>query len=416
MKLAVIGAGWAGLACAVAATRAGARVTVFESARQLGGRARRVEVDGLPLDNGQHILIGAYTATLGLMRELGMAPEAVLERQPLDLRHADGRGLKVPARLPPPLNLAVAIAAARGWTWRDKLSLLRTAGRWRRAGFACDASASVADLCSDLAPAVQQLLIEPLCVSALNTPMHEASGTVFLRVLRDALFGERGGADLLLPRVDLGALLPDAAADWLVAQGTTIRLGTRVDGLEREVEGWHIDGEAFDRVVLATSAWESARLAEGIAPAWAATARALDHVPIGTVYVRHAPGLAEGPPLRALPAGIDQPAQFVFDLQRLRGHAAMAAFVCSACSVGRETLTAQVLAQAAAQLGWQGLEPVLTVVEKRATFACRPGLVRPVMAVAPGLLTCGDHVEGPYPATLEGAVRSGLAAAAAALQ
>ena len=413
MKLAVIGAGWAGLACAVAATRAGARVTVFESARQLGGRARRVEVDGLPLDNGQHILIGAYTATLGLMRELGISPAAVLERQPLDLRHADGRGLKVPARLPPPLDLAVAIATARGWTWRDKLSLLRTAGRWRRAGFACDPSASVADLCSGLAPAVQQLLVEPLCVSALNTPMHEASGAVFLRVLRDALFGERGGADLLLPRVDLGALLPDAAAAWLGAQGATIRLGTRVDGLARKAGGWHVDGEAFDRVVLATSAWEGARLAEGIAPAWAATARALDHVPIGTVYLRHAPGLAEGPPLRALPAGTDQPAQFVFDLQRLRGHAAMAAFVCSACSVGRETLTAQVLAQAAAQLGWRGLEPVLTVVEKRATFACRPGLVRPAMAVAPGLLACGDHVEGPYPATLEGAVRSGLAAAAA---
>lgn len=413
MKLAVIGAGWAGLACAVAATRAGARVTVFESARQLGGRARRVEANGLPLDNGQHILIGAYTATLGLMRELGISPEAVLERQPLDLRHADGRGLKVPARLPPPLDLAVAIATARGWTWRDKLSLLRTAARWRRAGFACDPSASVADLCSDLAPAVQQLLVEPLCVSALNTPMHEASGTVFLRVLRDALFGERGGADLLLPRVDLGALLPDAAAGWLDAQGTTLRLGTRVDGLARAAGGWRIDGEAFDRIVLATSAWEGARLAESIAPAWAAAARALDHVPIGTVYLRHAPGLAEGPPLRALSAGTDQPAQFVFDLQRLRGHAAMAAFVCSACSVGRETLTAQVLAQAAAQLGWRGLEPVLTVVEKRATFACRPGLVRPAMAVAPGLLACGDHVEGPYPATLEGAARSGLAAAAA---
>ncbi|RDI25028.1 squalene-associated FAD-dependent desaturase [Pseudacidovorax intermedius] len=413
MKLAVIGAGWAGLACAVAATRAGARVTVFESARQLGGRARRVEANGLPLDNGQHILIGAYTATLGLMRELGISPEAVLERQPLDLRHADGRGLKVPARLPPPLDLAVAIATARGWTWRDKLSLLRTAARWRRAGFACDPSASVADLCSDLAPAVQQLLVEPLCVSALNTPMHEASGTVFLRVLRDALFGERGGADLLLPRVDLGALLPDAAAGWLDAQGTTLRLGTRVDGLARAAGGWRIDGEAFDRIVLATSAWEGARLAESIAPAWAAAARALDHVPIGTVYLRHAPGLAEGTPLRALSAGTDQPAQFVFDLQRLRGHAAMAAFVCSACSVGRETLTAQVLAQAAAQLGWRGLEPVLTVVEKRATFACRPGLVRPAMAVAPGLLACGDHVEGPYPATLEGAARSGLAAAAA---
>lgn len=413
MKLAVIGAGWAGLACAVAATRAGAHVTVFESARQPGGRARRVEADGLVLDNGQHILIGAYTATLGLMRELGIAPEAVLQRQPLDLRHADGRGLKVPAGLPPPLDLAVAIATARGWTWRDKLSLLRTAGRWRRAGFACDPAATVPDLCRDLAPAVQQLLIEPLCVSALNTPMQEASGTVFLRVLRDALFGEPGGADLLLPRVDLGALLPDAAAAWLGAREATIRLGTRVDELVRDGEGWRIDDQGFDRVVLATSAWEGARLAQAIAPDWAATARAMDHVPIGTVYVRHAAGLADGPPLRALHAGADRPAQFVFDLQRLRGQPGLAAFVCSACSAGREALTAQVLIQAAAQLGWQGLDPVLTVVEKRATFACRPGMVRPTMAVAPGLLACGDHIEGPYPATLEGAVRSGLAAAAA---
>ncbi|SIP94078.1 hydroxysqualene dehydroxylase HpnE [Pseudacidovorax sp. RU35E] len=416
MKLAIVGTGWAGLACAVAATRDGAHVTLFESARQLGGRARRVEADGLPLDNGQHILIGAYTATLGLMRELGIAPEAVLQRQPLDLRHADGRGLRVPAGLPPPLDLAVAIATTRGWTWRDKLSLLRTAGRWRRAGFACDPAATVADLCQELAPAVQQLLVEPLCVSALNTPVHEASGSVFLRVLRDALFGEPGGADLLLPRVDLGALLPDAAATWLEAHGAALRLGRRVEALLWDGEEWQIDGDGFDRVVLATSAWEGARLAAHLAPDWAATARAMDHVPIGTVYVRHAPGLAEGPPLRALHADADQPAQFVFDLQRLRGQPGLAAFVCSACRAGREALTAQVLAQAATQLGWQGLEPVLTVVEKRATFACRPGLVRPAMVVAPGLLACGDHVEGPYPATLEGAVRSGLAAAAAALQ
>ena len=68
------------------------------------------------------------------------------------------------------------------------------------------------------------------------------------------------------------------------------------------------------------------------------------------------------------------------------------------------------IAQAGAQLGLSGLEPVQTVVEKRATFACTPGLVRPAQGVAPGLWACGDYVEGPYPATLEGAVRSGLEA------
>ena len=62
-------------------------------------------------------------------------------------------------------------------------------------------------------------------------------------------------------------------------------------------------------------------------------------------------------------------------------------------------------------MGWDDLTPLRTVIEKRATFACPPGVRRPSGVVAPGLLACGDYVAGPYPATLEGAVRSGSAAA-----
>ena len=69
------------------------------------------------------------------------------------------------------------------------------------------------------------------------------------------------------------------------------------------------------------------------------------------------------------------------------------------------------MAQSSA-LGWGPLKLLQTVVEKRATFACTPGLLRPSMQVSAGLLACGDYVEGPYPATLEGAVRSALAVAA----
>ena len=75
-------------------------------------------------------------------------------------------------------------------------------------------------------------------------------------------------------------------------------------------------------------------------------------------------------------------------------------------------LQAQVLAQAQAQLGLR-LQAIQTIVEKRATFACTPALLRPAQFIAPGLLACGDYVAGPYPATLEGAVRSGVAAVAA---
>jgi predicted NAD/FAD-dependent oxidoreductase len=87
------------------------------------------------------------------------------------------------------------------------------------------------------------------------------------------------------------------------------------------------------------------------------------------------------------------------------------AFVVSDCRTDRETLEQQVLEQARQQLGWQDIQAVLTVVEKRATFACRPGVKRPGMELGHGLWACGDYVNGPYPATLEGAVRCGITAA-----
>ena len=115
--------------------------------------------------------------------------------------------------------------------------------------------------------------------------------------------------------------------------------------------------------------------------------------------------------LRSNPAA---PAQFVFDRGQLGGPQGLLAFVVSASAGGREALQAQVLIQARQQLGLH-LQAVQTVVEKRATFACTPALQRPGLHIAPGLVACGDYVEGPYPATLEGAVRSAMAAVKAAI-
>ncbi|MGQ3127447.1 hydroxysqualene dehydroxylase HpnE [Variovorax sp.] len=415
MRLAVVGAGWAGLACAVEAVRQGHAVTLFEAAPNAGGRARRVDdMHGMALDNGQHILIGAYAATLQLMRDVGVDPERALLRLPLSLRFADGGGLQLP-RLPAPLDLLVGIFQARGWTWRDKSALLRSAIGWRLKGFRCDASTTVAELCAGLTPRVMQELIEPLCVSALNTPVAQSSGQVFLRVLNDALFSGSGGADLLLPRADLGALLPDAALAWLRAHAASLRIGQRVRTIAPEAKAWRVDGEAFDRVVLACAPWDAARLvrASGLsAEAWCACTEALRFEAIATIYLRGATPLAE--PMLALRSDpATAPAQFVFDKDRLCGLPGVLAMVVSANETPRELLETQALAQAAAQLGQADLRVVQTVVEKRATFACTPGLARPPATIAPGLLACGDYVAGPYPATLEGAVLSGLAAARA---
>jgi hypothetical protein len=288
-------------------------------------------------------------------------------------------------------------------------------------------------------------LIEPLCVAALNTPADQASAQVFLRVLRDALFAGPGAADLLLPRVDLGALFPDAAAAWLAARGARLRPGLRVQALRRDADGWRIatsgaarggadppatdgptlDPERYDRVLLASSAAEAARLAEPHAPAWSALARALRHEPIVTVLLR-SQGTRLPAPMLALDSDAQaSPAQFVFDLGLLRDARAepaadgVLAFVISGAARcierGLEATARQVQQQARAQLGplLRGEPTLLRVLsEKRATFLCTPGLRRPPAAVAPGLVAAGDYVEGPYPATLEAAVRSGVAAAA----
>ncbi len=417
MKLAVVGGGWAGLAAAVRATQAGHAVTLYEMAGQLGGRARGVNVDGLALDNGQHILIGAYARTLDLLRTVGTDVATRFDRRPLELRYPDGRGLRLPAG-PAWLAFGLGVAGCRGFSLRDKLALLRAAAGWALARFRCDPRLSVHQLCATLPPAVRELLIDPLCVAALNTSAAEASATVLLRVLRDALFGGAGAADLLLPRCSLDALLPEPARAWLRDAGALLRLGTRAQALQPRGTGWLLDGEAFDAVVLACSAAEAARLAADIAPAWARRAAALRYEPIVTVYLR-CPGARLPAPMTALVEGPQAPAQFAFDHGALGATPGLFAFVISGAHVwveaGLEATAAAVQAQAARAFApgtWPAPPQLLRVMaEKRATFRCTPGLDRPPARIAPRLLAAGDYVEGPYPATLEGAVRSGEAAA-----
>lgn len=429
MRVAIIGAGWAGLSAAVHACQAGHGVTVFEASSTPGGRARALDItlaDGqtTTVDNGQHILIGAYRATLDLMRTVGVDAETTLLRLPLVMQYPDGSGLRLP-HWPAPLDALAGVLGAKGWSWRARASMLARSLRWQWQGFECAPHASVLDLCRGLHPQVLQTLIEPLCVSALNTPMERSSGQVFLRVLKDSLFGGQGASNLLLPRTDLGRLLPTAALAWLQSQGATVHLGRRVRSLQTTAAGWQVDEQPFDAVILATSASNAASalvecakaasnsIATGI-QAWCHTSTALQFEAIATVYTQTA-GTRLPQPMLALPSDGAHPAQFVFDRGQLGGPHGLWAFVVSAATGEREALAQAVLAQAHQQLApylaGAPLQLLQTVVEKRATFACTPALQRPSEAIAPGLWACGDYVQGPYPATLEGAVRSGASVA-----
>ncbi|WP_310461862.1 hydroxysqualene dehydroxylase HpnE [Sphaerotilus sp.] len=414
-SVAIVGAGWAGLAAAVAAAEAGERVTLFEMAPQAGGRARSLAADagGPRLDNGQHILIGAYTATLDLMRRVGVDPETVLLRTPLALLDQDGVGLRLPPGHPV-IAFTRAVWAMRHWSLRERLALSNAAAGWMLRGFRCDAALTVAQLTANLPARVCAEIIDPLCVAALNTPAEAASATVFLRVLHDALFSGPGASDLLIPRRPLAELLPEPALRWLDTHGATLRIGQRVQRLAARTDGagWTVDDAPFDRVVLACSASEAARLTRDIAPAWSASAAAFGYEPIVTGYVQAANARLAAP-MVALAEGPQAPAQFAFDHGALGMTAGLFAFVVSGAAPwvaqGMEATGAALLGQARSVLrgeGAQGAALVKLVAEKRATFRCVPGLRRPVARIEAGLSAAGDYVEGPYPATIEGAVRS----------
>ncbi|MFM2067230.1 MAG: hypothetical protein RLZZ584_2139 [Pseudomonadota bacterium] len=439
LHVAVVGAGWAGLAAAVEAVARGHTVDLYEMAAQPGGRARSLEpmgsgmlrsagvtqtpdvadLTGLRLDNGQHILVGAYTATLALMRRVGADPDRLLLRRPLALVDARGQGLHLPHG-PAWLAFARGVWAMTHWTLAERWALNRAAAGWLLHRFRCDPWLTVASLTRTLPPRVQAEFIAPLCVAALNTPAEAASAQVFLRVLHDALFGGPGASDLLIPRRPLAELLPEPALRWLAAQGATLHPGRRVQAITTQGRDWLVDGRPCDRVVLACGAAQSAQLTRQVAPAWSDRTAALGYEPIITVYL-HAPGAALAAPMIALVEGPEAPAQFAFDHGALGATPDVFAFVVSGAApwVARGmTATADgALRQARNAFVRPPAPPTLRVLkvvaEKRATFRCVPGLHRPPALIAPGLLAAGDHVEGPYPATLEGAVRSGLQAAAA---
>ncbi len=390
-------------------------------AAKWGGRARRVDIqtgDALwALDNGQHILIGAYTETLRLMRLVGADPQQAFLRTPLRLMSPNGVGLSLPPGAPV-LAFVRGVLAHRGWRVSERLRLLAHAGGWVARGFRCDSAMTVAQLTDALPAAVRADLIDPLCVAALNTPSTQASATVFLRVLKDALFSGPGSADLLLPKWRLSALLPEPAAGWLKAAGAGVQLSTRVTQIERDGDAWQVDGQSFNQVVLATPPAEASRLTAALQPAWAQAAAALRYEPIVTVYAQSQGTRLPEPMLLLDSDDTHNPAQFVFDLGQLGGPEGLLAFVVSGAAAwveqGTDATTAACVHQAQTALHAclkAPLKVVKHLTEKRATFRCTPALARPAGLIAPGLFAAGDYVSGPYPASLEGAVRSGLQAA-----
>lgn len=405
MKVAVIGGGWAGIAAAVELTSAGIDCTLFEAGRVLGGRARSVSLDGRRLDNGQHILLGAYSETLALMRRVGVDPERLFDRRPLQVVDNQGFCLKLP-KLPAPLNVAWGLLCARGVGLREKLDTALWMEGIKRRRFQLGPDITVAQWLDEAGQTgkLRRHLWEPLCLAALNTPAQRASAQLFANVLRDSLgSAKRVDTDLLLPRVDLGQLLPEPAGCWLSTHGARLQLGTRIESMAVEHSALTLAGETFSAAILATAPQHATRL-------WPAVNVRYDFEPIATVYLQFGPKIGLPFPLSNL---MGKYGQWVVD----RGDGLVACVLSGHGDwegLDDEALSAALQAELAfaEKAAW-----CKVIREKRATFSCTPGILRPPCTTShPRLFLAGDYTWAEYPGSLEGAVRSGYRAARQIIQ
>ena len=427
-RVAVIGGGYAGFAAAVTLATAGREVTVFESARTLGGRARRVEAYTATVDNGQHILLGAYAQTLALIRTVhgAGAEHELLDRRRLCLNQPGVFRLSTPP-LPAPLHLAVGLLFARGWSWTDRKVTIDFVRILRREHYRCDSALTVGSLLRGQPEAVIRTLWEPLCLAALNTPIATASAALFLNVLAASFGAHARDSDLLLPRVDLSSLFPDAAAAYVADHGGEIRKSAMVNGIAAQADGVIVrigyTEEQFDAAVLAVGPHQLSHLlfdGEGDPRATLALKQiaAFNYEPIVTAYLQYPTPLKLDHPMQKLDGA---PGQWIFDRGQLDGPPGLAAVVIStdlpSIRTGHNSLAQAIDSQL------HRMNPSLpaptwmqVIAERRATYACTAGMARPLPGmIAPRLSLAGDYTDPQFPATLEAATRSGVAAARALL-
>ena len=387
------------MAAAVTLAARAIPVTVFESGPVPGGRARRVVSQGAELDNGQHVLIGAYTELARLMRLVGVATDAVL-RVPLEIRYFDGFSFRR-LWLPYPFGLLGGLLLARGLPFSERIGAVMFVAAMRRSRFRLSRDISVEKLLEihKQGGAIGHYFWRPLCVSALNTPAGQASAQAFLAVLRDALLGEPEASDLLLPRVDLSKLFPEPAARFVQEHGGEVRLSETVrdlDSLKRD----------FQSVIVAVGPHQLKTLLPRLATEFT-------YQPIYTCYLQYEPSTHLPFPMLGLSGGL---VQWVFDRGALTGEKGRLACVISAQGDHQQLSLDELAAACHAELahaiaGLPAPQWSRVIAEKRATISCVPGVEKLPLRPEPGLFLAGDYLDAEYPPTLEAAVRSGVRAA-----
>lgn len=427
MKVAVIGAGWAGLAAALTLKLAGMQTTVFEAAPITGGRARRVDDKNMgAIDNGQHLLIGAYTETLALIQRLHpeTAADALLLRLPLQLESADGSFCLRASSLPSPLHAVGALLGAKGLRLKDKWLAIRMIASLRNKKWQAAPLQTVSQLFSQYRQtrSLCLRLWQPLCLATLNTPVELASAQLFLNVLRDSLDAPAHHSDLIVPCVDLTTLWPEAAAQQLILRHRHI-----VKEILITNDCVRIDGEIFEACIVATPPYAVLRMLHcdghpDQLEALNAALRAFTYRPIATLTLQLEQAWRPPLPIMMLgeDPGIGHYGQWLFTGKELNQLTVVVSDAEDFLKHDRSTFVDAIVQQIRQQVArhpdaHSELPNVIAhrlIVEKRATFSAEPGLIRPAVKTAwPRLALAGDWTDTGYPAVLEGAVRSGQQAA-----
>jgi squalene-associated FAD-dependent desaturase len=438
-KVAVIGGGLAGITAAIALAESGADVTLLEARPRLGGATCSFSRDGLTVDTGQHVFLGCCSAYRGLLARLGMTEHATLQDR-FDVTvlapGADGRPGKARLRrtaLPGPLHMLPALGRYPFLSFAERMSVARPALAMRRVNPA-DPAADTQRFGDWLAQRGQgertrRALWDLFSVSALNIAGDDASLALAAVVVKTGLLGKNDAADIGVPALPLGELHGDAGATLLAKLGAQVVLSTKVSAIEPDQDGGYRiqlaqgDPLVADAVVLAVPHEKAAplipagALPEQTVAGWAG----LGASPIVNVHVIY------DRPVMDLPfvAAIDSPVQWVFDRTRISGmdrpgHQYLAISLSAAdqyADIPAAKLREQFL-PALAELFPAARDARVTEFfvtrERRATFRQAPGsgALRPKAATArPGLVLAGAWTDTGWPDTMEGAVRSGLAAA-----
>jgi hydroxysqualene dehydroxylase len=428
-QVVIIGSGMAGMAAAASLAQRNISVTLLDAAAHMGGRARSVAIEYNSqvhqLDNGQHIALGAYREMLKLLELVGVNEKDAFLRTPLHLETRSGHEtvfkLKTPHFLPAPLNQLIGFLTCSGLSWAERFATIQLMLRLKKSQYQLAADLPLADLLqqNQQSSNLVNLLWEPLCLAALNTPIDLASSKVFLNVLKDT-FSSKHNSDFLLPKLDLSQLFSQPILRFITARKASVKLNQRVKNISATQNGYTVfTKEAQFEASHVIVALSPLRLGKVIAdlPKLAHVAEqtdSYDYQPIYTIYLQYAKDTMLPKPMLGLVGGVSQ---WVFDRGILCGQSGLMAVIISAQGKHQQ-YTQDTLALRVAQELRDAFPHLVkplwhkVIAEKRATFSCNVNLPRPAHVTPyPRLYLAGDYTFADYPATIEGAVRSGIACA-----